>query len=65
MLEIKDNNVQIPIELWDELKHDLYFNELVEALEDKKDLLEARKDAGEFFDFREYDNQRMKRITDV
>jgi len=65
MLKIKNDNVLIPLALWTELKNDLYFNELIEALEDRQDLLEAKKEAREFFDFREYDAKRMKEMTDV
>jgi hypothetical protein len=65
MLKIKNNNVLIPLNLWNELKDDLYFNELIEALEDRQDLLEAKKEATEFFDFREYDSKRLEAIKNV
>ena len=65
MLKIKNNNVLIPLSLWNELKDDLYFNELIEALEDRQDLLEAKKEATEFFDFREYDSKRMATMNNV
>jgi hypothetical protein len=58
MLTIQNNNVLIPVDLWNDLKADLYFNELIEALEDRQDLLEAKQEATEFFDFREYDAKR-------
>ncbi|MBM2814277.1 MAG: hypothetical protein HW421_1039 [Ignavibacteria bacterium] len=63
MLKIRNNNVLIPLHLWNELKSDLYFHELIEALEDRQDLLEAKKEATEFFDFREYDSKRLKAIN--
>ncbi|OGU40663.1 MAG: hypothetical protein A2X61_16420 [Ignavibacteria bacterium GWB2_35_12] len=63
MLKIKNNNVLIPIAVWDDLKKDQYFNELIEAFEDRLDLLDAQKEATEFFDFREYDNKRLKEIN--
>lgn len=65
MLKIKNNNVLIPLSLWDELKSDLYFHELIEALEDRQDLLEAKAKATEFFDFSEYDAKRMAAINNV
>ena len=65
MLKIKNNNVLIPITLWNDLKSDLYFHELIEALEDRQDLLDAKKDATEFFDFREYDSKRLEAIKNV
>ncbi|MBM2814694.1 MAG: hypothetical protein HW421_1456 [Ignavibacteria bacterium] len=65
MLKIKNENVLIPIALWNELKNDLYFNELIEALEDRQDLIEAKKEATEFLDFREYDSKRLETIKNV
>ena len=65
MLQIKKNNVLIPIVIWNELKKDSYFNELIEALEDRLELIEAKKEATEFFDFRLYDEQRLKEINNV
>ena len=41
MLKIKNNNVLIPLSLWKELKGDLFYNELVEAIEDREALIEA------------------------
>lgn len=60
MLKIKNDNVLIPIALWNDLKNDLYFNELIEALEDRQDLIDAKEEATEFLDFREYDSKRME-----
>jgi len=65
MLKIKNNNVLIPLAVWNDLKKSLYFNELIEALEDREELLQAKKEATEFFDFREYDRQRMQKIQNV
>jgi hypothetical protein len=65
MFKIKNNNVLIPISVWNDLKNDLYFNELLEALEDRQDLLDAKHEATEFLDFNEYDSQRMKAIKNV
>ena len=55
MLNIKNNNVLIPLALWNELKSDLYFSELITAIEDRQELMEAKEEATEFFDFREFD----------
>jgi len=65
MFKINNNNVLIPLILWNELKNDLYFNELIEALEDRQELLDAKQEATEFFDFREYDSKRMAAINNV
>ncbi|ROL60194.1 hypothetical protein D9V86_09660 [Bacteroidetes/Chlorobi group bacterium ChocPot_Mid] len=65
MLQIKNENVLIPVTVWNELKNDFYFNELIEALEDRQDLLDAKQAATEFLDFREYDAKRMEAINNV
>ena len=65
MLKVNKNNVLIPISLWNDLKNDSYFKELIEALEDRQELLEAEKEATEFLDFRDYDNKRMELIKNV
>jgi hypothetical protein len=64
-MEIKNENVLIPVTVWNELKNDFYFNELIEALEDRQDLLDAKQAATEFLDFREYDAKRMEAINNV
>ena len=39
ILQIKNENVLIPVTVWNDLKRDFYFYELIEALEDRQDLL--------------------------
>jgi hypothetical protein len=63
MLEIKDNFVQIPLSLWDELKNDLYFKELIEALEEKQELLIAEKETEYFVDYDEYRKKRLQNMN--
>ena len=65
MLQIQNNNVLIPLSLWNDLKDDQYFHELIEALEDRQELLDAKAEANEFMDFREFDTARMKDIKCV
>lgn len=65
MLKVKNDNVLIPLALWEELKNDFYFQELIEVLEDRQELLESKKEASEFFDFDEYDAKRMAEIVNV
>ena len=65
MLKTKNNHVLIPIAVWNELKMDLYFSELIEAFEDRQDLLDAKQQATEFLDFREYDLKRMEAVKSV
>ncbi len=65
VLKIKNNNVLIPVAVWNELKNDFYFSELLEALEDRQELMEAKQEATEYFDFIEYDSKRMETIKNV
>ncbi|MCX6153096.1 MAG: hypothetical protein NT007_02925 [Candidatus Kapabacteria bacterium] len=61
MLKIENNNVLIPLVLWKELKGDLYFNELIEIIEDRETLFEAKAKTEYFVDLDEYHQERMKR----
>jgi hypothetical protein len=61
MLKVENNNVLIPLTLWQELKGDLYYNELIEAIEDRESLIEAKSKTEYFVDLEEYHNNRMKR----
>lgn len=65
MLKVKNDNVLILLALWEELKNDLYFQELIEVLEDRQELLVAKKNSTELVDFREYDAVRMRKISNV
>jgi len=65
MLKTMNNNVLIPIAVWNDLKVDLYFGELIEALEDRQELLDAKLESTDFLDFREYDQKRMDSMTNV
>lgn len=65
MFKQENGNVLIPVVLWNELKNDLYFNEFIELMEDRQELLDAKEESTEFFDFREYDKQRMNSIANV
>lgn len=59
MFKQENGNVLIPIVLWNELKNDFYFSEFIELMEDRQELLDAKEESTEFFDFREYDKQRI------
>lgn len=65
MLEVQNNNVLIPIQIWEDLKSDFYFSELIETLEDRKELLDAQSENVEFIDFRNYDSERKRKESNV
>lgn len=65
MLTITKNKVSMPRTTWDEKKMDTYYSKLIEAIEDREQLLQAKEEATEFFDFREYHSKRMKEINNV
>lgn len=56
-MEIIDDKVIFPLSVWNDLKKDDYFKELVEALEDRDRLLELEKNETEFLNFDGIDSQ--------
>ena len=65
MIEIKNNNVIIPLSIWNELKQDNYFKEIIEVLEDSKEFEKAKKESTQFIDFKSYDRKRRAKIKNV
>ena len=65
MIEIKKNNVIIPLAIWNELKKDVYLKEIIEILEDSKDFAKAKKETTHFIDFKEYDKKRRVKMKNV
>lgn len=63
-MEIIDDKVIFPLSVWNDLKKDDYFKELVEALEDRDRLIELENNEIELFDFDEIDAQ-IKSKLDV
>jgi hypothetical protein len=65
MIQIKKDNVIIPLKTWNELKQSNYFRELIEVLEDSKELEKAKKETTHFIDFKKYDKKRRAGIKNV
>lgn len=60
-MEVTKDNVIIPRKLWDELKSDDYFRELIEIIEDGEDLKLAEEESDYFIDYDEYREERLKK----
>ncbi len=58
MLQVSNNNIIIPLAFWNELKKNDYFRELIEVLEDSRDLDEAKKLSTSFTDINAYMKKR-------
>ncbi|MFZ1320365.1 MAG: hypothetical protein WAT71_02290 [Ignavibacteria bacterium] len=65
MIEIKNNNVIIPLSIGNELKQDNYFKEIIEVLEDSKEFEKAKKESTKFIDFKSYDSKRRVKMKNV
>lgn len=65
MIQVKKNNVIIPLKIWNELKESTYFRELIEVLEDSKELEKAKNETTHFVDFKKYDKKRRASIKNV
>lgn len=48
-------------DIWDELKNDIYYNEIIEAIEDREALKKAKEETEYFIDLEEYHKNRMKK----
>ena len=58
MLQVSNNNIIIPLAFWNELKKNDYFRELIEVLEDSRDLDEAKRLSTSFTDINTYMKKR-------
>jgi hypothetical protein len=58
MIQVKNKNVIIPLDTWNELKQIDYFKELIEVLEDSKAFEKAKNDTTSFMDLDKYMTQR-------
>ena len=54
MIQIKKNNVVIPIKTWNELKENDFFKDLIEVLEDSELLEKTKKESKGFIDLDDY-----------
>jgi hypothetical protein len=57
-MEVKKNNVVIPLEMWNELKEIDYFKELIEVLEDSRELEKAKSKTKSFINLEDYIKER-------
>jgi hypothetical protein len=57
-MEVKNNNVIIPIEMWNELKQIDYFKEIIEVLEDSRELEKAIAKTKSFINLEDYISER-------
>ena len=64
MVKILKDKVIFSRDIWEELKKNTNYSELIEDIEDRIELEEAiehhKKNGGKFTEFRKYDNQRLK-----
>jgi hypothetical protein len=63
MLEITKEKVIFSRKTWEDLKSDDYYREVIEAIEDREDLLKAIQETEYITDFKEYDKQRRAKMN--
>jgi hypothetical protein len=63
MIEISKDKVIFSRNTWDTLKADIYFREIIDAIEEREELLEAERNTKKLSEFREYDKKRKSRIN--
>lgn len=61
MLKTK-NKISFSRATWDELYKIEYYREVLEAIEDREALRDAKEKAEDFISFREYDAKRRQRV---
>lgn len=62
---IKNNNVIIPLKMWNELKKIDYFNELIEVIEDSRELEQAKLKSKTFVNIDDYIRERKAKYKAV
>ncbi|MEO6695665.1 MAG: hypothetical protein ABIY50_07040 [Ignavibacteria bacterium] len=65
MIQIKNENVIIPLTLWNELKRDNYFAEIIEVIEDSNEFEKAKKETSRYINFKSYDRKRRAKMKNV
>jgi len=63
MIEIDDDKVIFSRKTWEDLKSDNYYREVIEAIEDREDLLKAIEETEYVVDFKEYDKKRRAKMN--
>ncbi len=63
MIKTTKDKVIFSKETWDYLKTDIYYSQIIEAIEEREGLIKAIKETEYIVDFKEYDRQRRARIS--
>ena len=63
MIKTTKDRVIFSKETWDYLKSDIYYSQIIEAIEEREELIKAIKETEFIVDFKEYDRQRRARIN--
>ena len=63
MIEIAEDKVTFSRKTWDDLQSDDYYNELIEAIIDREDLLQSIEETEYIVDFKEYDKKRRESMN--
>ena len=61
MIEIRNNDVVIPLKIWNEFKKNDYFKEVIEVLEDSELLEKTKRESKGFVNFDEYVREREEK----
>lgn len=61
MLEIADDKVTFSRNTWEELKNNVFFAELIEAIEDKESLMKVMEETEYYVDYDEYKKKRLSK----
>jgi predicted ribosome quality control (RQC) complex YloA/Tae2 family protein len=63
MIDIAEETVTFSRETWEKLKADDYYKEVIQAIEDREDLLKAIEETEQILDFKEYDKNRRAKMN--
>ncbi|MDQ1265293.1 MAG: hypothetical protein QG635_443 [Bacteroidota bacterium] len=63
MIQTTKNRVIFSRKTWDYLKADDYYKEIIEAIEDREELLKSIDETEYIVDFREYDKNRKAKMN--
>ena len=61
MIEITDDKVIFSKETWEDLKADDYYKQIIEAIEDREDLLNGIQDTEYIGNFKQFDRKRTQK----
>ena len=62
MMITTEDTISFSRETWEELKNDSYFQELIEVIEDREALREAKNETESFVDYDAYRKTRMAKM---